>query len=75
MQVMRKGNSCKTLFRLALVNFVTFVVLKILDNLFSLQNSLNAKTAEVSEISKAAQRDLSFILDVLLESSIHFSRF
>ena len=30
-------------------------------------------TADVSEISKIVQRDLTFILNVLSESSIHFA--
>ena len=29
--------------------------------------------ADVSKISKTVQRDLTFILNVLLESSIHFA--
>ena len=66
---MRQGESCRELFRMALVNFLTIVVLKILDNLFSMQNSLNANNSDLSEI---AQRDLIFILSVLSESSIHF---
>ena len=32
-------------------------------------------TADVSEISKTVQRDLTFILNVLSESSIHFAYF
>ena len=32
-------------------------------------------TAEVSEISKTVQSDLTFILNVLSESSIYFSKF
>ena len=32
-------------------------------------------TADVSKISKTAQRDLTFILNVLSESSIHFAQF
>ena len=32
-------------------------------------------TADVSKISKTGQRDLTFILTVISESSIHFSRF
>ena len=43
-------------------------VLKILDNLLSMQI-----TADVSKISNTLQRDLAFILNVLSESSIHFS--
>ena len=30
-------------------------------------------TAEMSQISKTVQRDLSFILNILSESGIHFS--
>ena len=57
---------------MALVNFVTFIVLKILVNFFSLQNYMQI-TADIGEISKTVQRDLTFILKVLSESSIHFS--
>ena len=57
---------------MVLVNFVTFVVLKILNNLFSMQNSLNANDADASEIWKTIQRELTFILNVLSESRIHF---
>ena len=32
-------------------------------------------TADVNEISKTVQRDLTFILNVLSESSIHFAYF
>ena len=52
---------------MALAKFVTFAVLKILDP-FPKQN-----TADVSEFLKTAQRDLTFILKVPSESSIHFA--
>ena len=58
---------------MALVNFVTFIVLKVLDNLFSMQSSLNANNCWRSKISKTVQRDLTFILNVLSESSIQFA--
>ena len=58
---------------MALVNLVTFLVLKILDNLFFLQNSLIQITADVNKISKTVQDDLTVILNVLSEPSIHFA--
>ena len=61
---------------MALVNFVKFLVLKILGNLFFMQNSLKKKTKETADINKKSrtfQRDLTFILNVLSDSSIHFS--
>ena len=58
---------------MALVNFVTFIVLKLLDNLFSMQSSLNENNCWRSKISKTVQRDLTFILNVLSESSIQFA--
>ena len=57
---------------MALVNFVMFVALKLLDNLFFMQNSLNANNSW-HKISKTVQTDLTFILNVLSESSIHFA--
>ena len=61
---------------MALVNFVKFLVLKILGNLFFMQNSLKKKpkeTADINKKSRTFQRDLTFILNVLSDSSIHFS--
>ena len=58
---------------MALVNLVTFLVLKILDNLFFLQNSLIQITADINKIPKTVQADLTFILIVLSEPSIHFA--
>ena len=46
--------------------FVTFVVLKILDNFVSI--------ADIIKISKTVQRKLTFILNALSESSIHFTQ-
>ena len=57
---------------MVLVNFVTFVVLKILDNLFSMQKPLNANNCWRKQISKTVQRDPTYILNVVSESSIHF---
>ena len=50
-----------------------FVVLNILDNLFSMQNSLNANNCWRKQILKTFQADLTYILNVLSESSIHFA--
>ena len=58
---------------MALVIFLTFVVLKILDNLFSMNSLQMQIIADVKEISKTVE--LSFILNVLSESSIHFPYF
>ena len=49
---------------MALVNFATFVFLKVLDNLI---------TVDVSEQREIVQRDITFILNILSESSIHFT--
>ena len=40
---------------------------------FSMQNSLSANNCDVSKISRTVQRDLSFILNVISESRIHFA--
>ena len=58
---------------MALVIFLTFVVLKILDNLFSMNSLQMQIIADVKEISKTVE--LSFILNVLSEPSIHFPYF
>ena len=61
---------------MALVNFVMFVVLKILNNLFfNLKFFKCKKTADVNKIPKTVQADLTFILNVLSESSIDFAQF
>ena len=57
---------------MTLVKIATFVVLKILDNLVSMQNSLNVHNLDVNKISKTVHHSLTFILNVLSESSIHF---
>ena len=53
--------------------FVTFVVLKILDNHVSMQNYLNQIIADASKILKYVQGNLTFILNVLSEPSIHIT--
>ena len=58
---------------MTLINFVAFVVLKILDNLFSIKALEMQITANISEISNTVQPDLTFILNVLSETRIHFS--
>ena len=40
---------------------------------FFMQNSLSANNCDVSKISRTVQPDLSFILHVISESSIHFA--
>ena len=54
---------------MVLINFVTFVVFRILYNLVSMQNLL---TADIKKIWKTVQRDLIFIFEVLLGSTIIF---
>ena len=58
---------------MTLVKIVTFVVLKVLNNLVSMQNSLyDVHNPDVNKISKTVHHSLTFILNVLSESSIHF---
>ena len=54
---------------MVLINFVAFVVFRILYNLVSMQNLL---TADIKKIWKTVQRDLIFIFEVLLGSTIIF---
>ena len=58
---------------MTLVKFVAFVVLKILGNLVSMQNSLNVHNCRGKQISKTVLGNLTIILNVLSESSIHFT--
>ena len=60
---------------MSLVNVETSVILKILENFVSMQNSLNANNCSRKEIWKTDQGDLTFILNVNWESSIHFVYF
>ena len=55
---------------MALVNFVTFAVLKILDNHFPSKALSMQISADLSQISKTVPRELTFILNVLSQSSI-----
>ena len=56
-----------------LINVVTFVVLKILEDLFHAKLFKMQTTADISEISKTVRRYLTFMLNVLSESSIYFA--
>ena len=49
-----------------------FVVLKIMGNLVSIQSSLNNIIADVNKIAETVSRNLTFILNALSVSSIHF---
>ena len=51
-----------------------FVVLKIMGNLVSIQSSLNNIIADVNKIAETVSRNLTFILNALSVSSIHFSK-
>ena len=55
---------------MALVKFMTFVVFKISDNLVSMQNSLNANNCWRKQ---NVEPSLTFILNFILEFSIHFT--
>ena len=52
---------------MTLVKIVTFVVLKILDNL------IGQVIANVRKILKTIKRNVTFILNVISESSIYFA--
>ena len=59
---------------MTLINFMTLVVLKILDYLVFMQNSLKMLiTADVSKLSKTVQPELTFNLNVISESRVHFA--
>ena len=60
---------------MTLLNFVTLVVLKILTISFPCKVIKMQITSDVSKISKTVQSDLTFILNVLSESSILFALF
>ena len=61
---------------MALVNIVTFVVLKKHCSIsFPCKTLYMQITADVTETLKAAQRDLTFISNVLSEFSIYFAWF
>ena len=51
-----------------------FVVLKIMGNLVSIQSSLNNISADVNNIAETVSRNLTFILNALSVSSIHFTK-
>ena len=51
-----------------------FVVLKIMGNLVSIQSSLNNIIADVNKIAETVSRNLTFILNALSVSSIHFTK-
>ena len=57
---------------MALISFVKLVVLKILDNLASRQNPLSGNNCGRKQNFETVQRDFTFILNVLSESSIQF---
>ena len=51
-----------------------FIVLKIMGNLVSIQSSLNNIIADVNKIAETVSRNLTFILNALSVSSIHFTK-
>ena len=51
-----------------------FVVLKIMGNLVSIQSSLNNIIADVNKIAETVSRNLTFILNALSVSRIHFTK-